>query len=195
MPARCLPHRGADRPSARAGWWSDAPPQQQCVRAFVSLRRSAKCQCSCVCVCCVCVCCQCQAPHPRTRAHFYPATAAQASSRWSHGVQHIPRRPTLVAGDCGVGRVSSTVLEAPPNVCQGTSDGGSAWQQWPVLFSTFGAFACACKMAVGRCEHLLTAGPAITGLCGQNLLIAFDQRCSKFLVRGPDYLKNSLQFF
>ena len=55
VPARCLPHRGADRPLARAGRWSDAPPQQQCVRAFVSLRRSAKCQCSCVCVCCVCV--------------------------------------------------------------------------------------------------------------------------------------------
>ena len=62
-------------------------------------------------------------------------------------------------------------------------------------FSMLGAFACACKMAVGRCEHLLTAGPAIAGLCGQNLLIAFDQRCSKFLVRGPDYLKNSLKFF
>ena len=62
-------------------------------------------------------------------------------------------------------------------------------------FSTLGAFACACKMAVGRCGHLLTAGPVSTGLCGQNLLIAFDQRCSKFLVRGPDYLKNSLKFF
>jgi len=163
-----------------------------CVRSFTT-------QCQMLVLLCVrvavCACCQCRAPHPRTRAHSYPATAAQASSRWSHGVQHIPRRPTLVAGDCGVGRVSSTVLEALPNVCQGTSDGGSAWQQWPVLFSTLGAFACACKMAVGRCGHLLTAKPASTGLCGQDLLIAFDQRCSKFLVRGPDYLKNSLKFF
>jgi hypothetical protein len=61
--------------------------------------------------------------------------------------------------------------------------------------SMLSAFACACKMAVGRCGHLLTAGSVDTGLCGQNSLIAFDQRCSKFLVRGPDYLKNSLQFF
>ena len=80
---------------------------------------------------------------------------------------------------------------------------GSAWQQWPVLWiiSTRGAFACARpwpfwgKMAVGRCGHLLTAGPASTGLCGRSSLIALDQRCSKFLVRGPDYLKNSLKFF
>ena len=133
VPARCLPHRGADRPLARAGWWSDAPPQQQCVRAFVSLRRSAKCQCSCVCVCCVCVLPMSSAtpPHQGTLLSRHCSTGLlKVVTR----VQHIPRRPTLVAGDCGVGRVSSTVPEALPHVCQGAPDGGSAWQQWPVLF-------------------------------------------------------------
>ena len=53
VPARCLPHRGADRPLARAGWWSDAPPQQQCVRAFVydAVPNASAPVCACRCVC------------------------------------------------------------------------------------------------------------------------------------------------
>ena len=162
-----------------------------CVRSFTT-------ECQMLVLLCVrvavCACCQCRAPHPRTRAHFYPAAAAQASSRWSQSVQH-PEPPNL-----GGGRLWG--WQSPQHSARGSSPCVSGCARCGFCMaavaspvSMLSAFACACKMAVGRCGHLLTAGPASTGLCGRNSLIALDQRCSKFLVRGPDYLKNSLKFF
>ena len=147
-----------------------------CVRSFYDALPNASAR---VCACAVCV--QCHAPHPRIRAHLYPATAAQASSRRSQSVQH-PEPPNL-----GGGRLWG--WQSPQHSARGSSPCVSGCARCGFCMaavaspvSMLSAFACACKVAVGRCGHLLTVGPGGTGLCGQNSLIAFDQRCSKFLL-------------
>ena len=160
------------------------------MRAFV-LRRSAKCQCSCVCVCCVCPMSRATPPHQGTPLSRHRSTgvlkavtecaAPRAAQPWWREIVGLVESPAQCQ------RLSPCV--------SGCARCGFCMAAVASPVSMLGAFACACKVAVGRCGHLLTVGPAGTGLCGQNSLIAFDQRCSKFLVRGPDYLKNSLQFF
>ena len=97
MPARCLPHRGADRPLARAGWWSDAPPQQQCVRAFVSLRRNAKCQCSCVCVL-LCACAANVKRHTPAPGHTFIPPLQHRPPQGVHTCAPHPEAPSLGGG-------------------------------------------------------------------------------------------------
>ena len=80
-----------------------------CVRSFYDALPNAGAR---VCACAVCV--QCRAPHPHIRAHLFIPPPQHRRAQGGHRVCSTPSRPTLVAGDCGVGRVPSTVPEALP---------------------------------------------------------------------------------
>ena len=80
-----------------------------CVRSFYDAVPNASAR-----VCARAVCVQCHAPHPRIRARLFIPPPQHRRPQGGHRVCSTPSRPTLVAGDCGVGRVPSTVPEALP---------------------------------------------------------------------------------